>query len=112
MSYDFHLKVKAALKGPDLSWVYVGDEWINYTTNSAPMIKEVCGSYPSRWNGMKAADLLPVVEQGLRALRSDPDAYRYLEPANGWGSVEGTITFLDRIRANCAAFPAAVVEIT
>ena len=112
MSYDFHLKVKAALKGPDLSWVYVGDEWINYTTNSAPMIKEVCGSYPSRWDGMKAADLLPVVEQGLRALRSDPDAYRYLEPANGWGSVENTITFLNRIRDNCVQFPEAVVEIT
>lgn len=44
MSYDVSFKAK--LEGTD-QWVYVGDDWINHTSNTAAMIKEVCGSYPS-----------------------------------------------------------------
>lgn len=47
MSYDVSFKAK--LEGTD-QWVYVGDDWINHTSNTAAMIKEVCGSYPSEWN--------------------------------------------------------------
>lgn len=43
MSYDVSFKAK--LEGAD-QWVYVGDDWINHTSNTAAMIKEVCGSYP------------------------------------------------------------------
>lgn len=111
MIYDINLKVRAAEQA-EQPWIYVGDEWISYTTNTAAMIKEVCGSYPSRWDGMRAAELLPIAEQGLRALRADPGTYRYLEPPRGWGSVEDIINFFDRIRAGCAEFPDAIVEIT
>ena len=56
MSYDVSFKAK--LEGAD-QWVYVGDDWINHTSNTAAMIKEVCGSYPSEWNGKRCADMYP-----------------------------------------------------
>lgn len=61
MSYDVSFKAK--LEGTD-QWVYVGDDWINHTSNTAAMIKEVCGSYPSEWNGKRCADMYPVLMQG------------------------------------------------
>lgn len=87
MSYDVSFKAK--LEGAD-QWVYVGDDWINHTSNTAAMIKEVCGSYPSEWNGKR---------------------YRQFEPGNCWGTVESTAEFLRQIADNCDKFPTAVIEV-
>lgn len=88
MSYDVSFKAK--LEGAD-QWVYVGDDWINHTSNTAAMIKEVCGSYPSEWNGKRCADMYPVLMQGA----SDAD----------------TAEFLRQIADNCDKFPTAVIEV-
>lgn len=79
MSYDVSFKAK--LEGAD-QWVYVGDDWINHTSNTAAMIKEVCGSYPSEWNGKRCADMYPVLMQGASLLCLHPKRYRQFEPGN------------------------------
>lgn len=108
MSYDVSFKAK--LEGTD-QWVYVGADWINHTSNTASMIKEVCGSYPSQWNGKKCSDMLPVLTQGIELLRNNPQKYYHLEPGNGWGTVATTITFLMQIEENCKNFPTAIIEV-
>lgn len=108
MSYDISFKAK--LEGAD-QWVYVGPEWINHTSNTAAMIKEVCGSYPSAWNGMRCSELLPVLTAGCKELRAYSQKYRQFEPENGWGTVETTLEFLDAIRKACEQYPTAVLEV-
>lgn len=108
MSYDVSFKAK--LEGAD-QWVYVGADWINYTANTAAMIKEVCGSYPSEWNGKKCADMYPVLMQGVSLLLNHPQQYRQFEPVNKWGTVEGTIDFLQKIADNCAEYPTAIIKV-
>lgn len=108
MSYDISFKAK--LEGVD-QWVYVGPEWINHTSNTAAMIKEVCGSYPSAWNGMRCSELLPVLTAGCKELRAYSQKYRQFEPENGWGTVETTLEFLDAIRKACEEYPTAVLEV-
>ena len=108
MSYDVSFKVK--LEGTN-QWIYVGDSWINHTSNTSAMIKEVCGSYPSDWNGKRCADMYPVLMQGASLLNLYPQRCRQFEPDNGWGTVESTKDFLMQIADNCYKFPTAVIEV-
>ena len=108
MSYDVHFKAK--LEGRN-QWVYVGDPFISFTSNTASMIKEVCGSYPSHWDGKKCADMYPVLMQGVVLLRDSPAQYRQFEAPNGWGTVEQTREFLGRVAINRAAYPTAVLVV-
>ncbi len=108
MSYDVSFKAK--LEGAD-QWAYVGEDWINFTCNTADMIKEVCGSYPSQWDGKRCADMYPVLMQGASLLTNDPEKYRPMQARNGWGTVEQTRDFLRRVAENCKSFPTAVLEV-
>ncbi|NCC06737.1 MAG: hypothetical protein EOM30_01515 [Clostridia bacterium] len=108
MSYDVSFKAK--LDGAE-QWVYVGDDWINHTCNTSAMIKEVCGSYPSDWNGKSCEELIPVLDAGVTELMRYSQRYRQFEPSNGWGTVETTIEFLSNILKNCKMYPTAVIEI-
>ena len=109
MSYDVSFKAK--LEGTD-QWVPVGADWINHTSNTAAMIKEVCGSYPSAWDGRTCKDLLPILRSGIELLQRDPDHYRSYEPDNRWGTVESTLEFLRAIADNCRIYPTAVIEVS
>lgn len=106
MSYDVSFKAK--LEGVD-HWVFVGPQWINHTRNTAAMMKAVCGSYPSAWDGMKCSELLPVLNTGCKELRAYSQKYRQFEADNGWGTVESTLEFLDAIRKACEEYPTAVL---
>lgn len=108
MSYDVSFKAK--LEGAD-QWVYVGDDWINHTSNTAAMIRAVCGTCPSEWNDRKCADMYPVLMQGVLLLKLHPQRYRHFEPSNGWGTVETTMDFLMKIADNCDKYPTAVLEV-
>lgn len=108
MSYDVSFKAK--LEGAD-QWVYVGDDWINHTSNTAAMIKEVCGSYPSEWNGKRCADMVPRAHAGRVPAVSASETLPAFEPGNCWGTVESTAEFLRQIADNCDKFPTAVIEV-
>ena len=100
----------AKLEGAE-QYVSVGDGWINHTSNTAAMIKEVCGSYPSMWNGKKCSEMIPMLESGISELEEHSEDYRQYEPGSGWGTVESTISFLDNILKNCKLFPTAIIEV-
>ena len=110
MSYDVSFKVKVNSKRHN-QWLYVGDDWINHTSNTSDMIKEVCGSRPSEWNGRSCKEMYPILMQGISLLTIFPQKYRAFEPVNGWGTVETTTVFLEKIAANCEQHPDAVLEV-
>lgn len=108
MSYDVSFKAK--LEGVD-QWVYVGDDWINHTSNTAAMIKEVCGSYPSQWNGKRCADMYPVLMQGISLLNINPSRYKQFEGPDSWSKIPQVIEFLSKVADNCDKFPTAIIEV-
>lgn len=108
MSYDVSFKAK--LEGVD-QWVYVGDNWINHTSDTAAMIKEVCGSYPSQWNGKRCSEMYPVLMQGISLLVINPQRYKQFESPNSWGKIPQVIEFLTKVADNCDKFPTAIIEV-
>ncbi|MCM1271940.1 MAG: hypothetical protein NC247_15170, partial [Ruminococcus flavefaciens] len=107
MSYHIKFKIKPT-DSDDL--IDVGDEWINHTDATSAMIKDVCGSYPSFWNGQKALELLPLIVNGINLLKENTAKYKQFETDSGWGSIESTIDFLESVRKNCEEYPASVLE--
>lgn len=106
MSYDVSFKAK--LEGAD-QWVYVGEDWISHATNADAMIKEVCGSYPSKWSGKKCADMWPVLMQGISLLGLHKKRYRAFE--TGYTTVESVMDFLQKIADTCDEYPTAIIEV-
>ena len=95
MSYDISFKVK--VEGVD-AWLDVGDCDANITWNVRKII-ELSTGLP--WNNGKnnglVKDIIPSIEKGLHELVNYPHKYKPYEASNGWGTVEETIQFFDRI---------------
>lgn len=108
MSYCVSFSAK--LENTD-TWVPVGDEWITHTWNTADMINAVCGSTPYDWNEKRCSEMIPILEAGTTELRKHGNKYLKYEDKYGWGTVESTLHFLNRILENCKQYPTAVVSV-
>lgn len=76
---------------------------LNITHNVRPICR-AAGCDPWEWQGRAVADVLPELDAAIRALEAEPDAYQHLAPANGWGSVHGTLRFLLDVRAHAREY--------
>ena len=95
MSYDISFRVK--VEGVD-SYVEVGDCEANITWNVRKIIELSTGlPWHNEANNGLCVDVIPKIEQGLMELRKNPKKYKPYEAKNGWGTVEGTIRFYERI---------------
>lgn len=86
----------------------------NYTHNIVPMAEEA-GLYEALWHPgeagiKKAAQLIPIIEAGLHALRSDPEKFEKLNPKNGWGGYDTFLPWLDNLLRACMETPLASVR--
>lgn len=95
MSYDISFRVK--VEGVD-RWVDVGDCDANITWNVRKIIELSTGlPWKNEANNGLVKDIIPCIEKGRLELMSYPMKYKPYEAKNGWGTVEGTIMFFDRI---------------
>lgn len=110
MSYDVWMEVDLGGEEParldDLDW------W-NYTSNVAPMW---CLAMPETEGlagmaGMQAGEAAVVLARGIGCMETDPDAYRALNPANGWGDFDGQLTRLKDLLIAFRAQPRATVRV-
>lgn len=106
MGYDISFKAK--LEGVN-QWINVGDDWISQSSNAGNMIKEVCGSYPSEWNGKTGKEMYPVLIHGAFLLLSEHSKYRCFE--QGYCTVETAAYFLEKVANICKQFPTAILEV-
>ena len=53
----------------------------------------------------EAGEIVHMIELAIANLRADPERFRAMNPANGWGTYEGLIDALDLLRAACTAHP-------
>lgn len=85
-------------------------------THNLGDVADAVGIYLALWRpdecGIDYAwQLVEPIRRGIAALESDPDKFRALEPANGWGTCAQFLDWLRRYLAACERFPDSRVEV-
>lgn len=107
MSYDLYLRIDTG--GEDPACVLaVG----NYTSNVSGMWAESLGYPLADLDGRLAADAIPDLEAAVARMEADPDTYRAMEPANGWGDYRGALGYLRDLLDGCAEHPKTTIDIS
>ena len=95
MSYDISFRVK--VEGTD-KWVDVGDCDANITWNARKIIELSTGlPWVNEANNGYCKDIMPAIEEGYLELLRNPEKYKPYEAPNGWGTVQGTKRFFERL---------------
>ncbi|HUV63900.1 MAG TPA: hypothetical protein VMW24_08380 [Sedimentisphaerales bacterium] len=81
-------------------------------THNLNRMAETVGIYKHLWRPdeigiTKAGQLVEPLCEGLRLLRSDPERFKALEPANKWGTYDGFVSWLTTLLQACEKYPDA-----
>ena len=107
MGYDISLSIDTGAQG--LTEVV---EIANLTYNVAEIITHALdGAGLYSLNNMPATEALPKVEKALEYMRTHTILLHKYEPANGWGSLDGTIEVFEKLRSELQNHPKTTVEI-
>jgi hypothetical protein len=120
MSLDVHLEGPRTKRKCTSCWgageIEECDDYFsaNITHNLNKMAGEA-GIYEAMWRPeeigvTKAAQLVPLLKEGLARLESDPAHFKKFNPENGWGSYEGLVNFVRKYLEACEGSPDAVVR--
>lgn len=88
----------------------------NITHNLNAMAGEA-GIYEALWrpdeHGLtKAKQLVPLLEQGLHLLKSEPARMLRYQPTNGWGRYQDFVPWVERYLEACREHPEADVRVS
>jgi hypothetical protein len=83
----------------------------NITHNLNKMADEA-GIYKALWRPEEipakfASEIITVLSEGLQRLKDAPEHFKKFNPANGWGTYEGLVSFVDRYLKACVEYPEA-----
>lgn len=86
----------------------------NITHNLGKMAQDA-GLYEVLWHPSEhgistAAQAIPLLRRGLARLRAEPERFKLLNPANGWGSYDGLVDFTRDVLRACEENPDATLE--
>jgi hypothetical protein len=59
-----------------------------------------------------AEELIKPLTEGLKRLESTPGYFRTFNPANGWGTYENLVEFVQRYLKACKEDPDAIIEVS
>jgi hypothetical protein len=87
------------------------------TTHNHNRIADAVGIYRHCWRPDEigvttASQLIEPLRAGLAQLRATPEAFKHLEPGNGWGSVAHFTDFVAAYLEACEAHPTATVSVS
>ena len=60
----------------------------------------------------RACQLVPLLEEGLRTLRADPDKFKAFNPANGWGNYDQFVLWVESYLNACVENGDAEVSVS
>lgn len=88
----------------------------NITHNLGEMAESV-GIYYALWRPeeigvVTAEQLIPLLTEGLRVLRENPQSFERYAPENGWGTYTGLCNFVEKYLDACRVHPDAVVRVS
>ena len=94
---SYHISFKVKVQDIDCQ-VNVGNCEANTTYNVWEMImKSTSLEWKNCENNGLCKDIIPFIEKGLSELHCFPEKYKQYEAKNGWGTVESTKRFFERI---------------
>lgn len=88
--------------------------WANITHNLNTMA-DMAGIYQALWRPEEigvttAAQLIPLLRDGLTKLRAEPEKFKAFNPKNGWGDYDGLVRFVAGYLEACEVNPTATVR--
>ena len=88
----------------------------NITHNLNKMADEA-GIYEALWrpdeNGYeKASDITPILEEGLKKLKADPEHFAKFNAPNDWGMYEHFVPFVEEVLEACKKYPNALIWVS
>jgi len=86
-------------------------------THNLTRMAEAAGIYQACWRPeeigvTKAKQLVPLLEEGLRKLKEDPERYQQFNASNGWGLYEHFVPWVEAYLAACREHPEADVSVS
>jgi hypothetical protein len=106
VSYDISLspyRMGDTTVRPVLDW--------NYTYNIRPMTEKAGLRSLTDLHNLLASEALPIIASVIEAMEADPEDFRALNPANGWGDYDTLLERLHDLRDELATHPAAIVSV-
>ena len=109
MSLDIGLYVEVDTGGDELRNIELYSD--NYTGNVCPMWIEA-GVYEALYesDGVEASSIIPILEDGIADMESNPRTYSAMNPSNRWGDSVGALRFLRRLLEACKQDPKALIS--
>lgn len=86
-------------------------------THNLNKMADAAGIYQALWRPEEihikfARELIPLLENGLEKLKSNPEHYKQLNPPNGWGDYDGLVHFVQEYLDACKENPDAEVSVS
>lgn len=98
MSYSVSWKIEAKTKTS--FYINIADyprRQDNITYNVKHIMELSTGMEWSDGDKGFVKDIIPRLKNAIKDIKANISYYRYFEPANGWGSIEGVISFFENL---------------
>jgi hypothetical protein len=88
-------------------------------THNLNKMAQAAGIYECLWRPEEqtppitiAVQCIPILRDGLATLRGTPGIFRPMSAANGWGTYEQFVPWVEKVLAACEANPDALVRVS
>lgn len=84
-------------------------------THNLNKMADAAGIYEALWRPeeigiTRAKELIPILQNGLETLKSNPEKFKTYDAPNGWGKYEHLVRFVSEYLKACIEYPDAVVK--
>lgn len=88
----------------------------NITHNLFRMANEAgigeCLWEPEKIGLTTAKELIPMLREGLKKMKADPERFKEYDAENGWGTYKDFVPWIEKYLAACEAHPEALVKVS
>jgi hypothetical protein len=113
MSLDFYLEMDLDTGASELYNVELYSANITHNLNKMAMEAGIykCLWRPNElWENPTADKLIPILEEGLENLKSNPKHFKKFDASNGWGTYKDFVPFVEEVLNACKEHPKSKVR--
>lgn len=113
MSLDFYLEMDLDTGASELYNVELYSANITHNLNKMAMEAGIykCLWRPNElWENPTADKLIPILEEGLENLKSNPKHFKQFDASNGWGTYKDFVPFVEEVLNACKEHPKSKVR--
>ena len=63
-------------------------------------------------NPSQAFEIIPMLEKGIKKMKSNPEYFKKFNPENGWGTYEGLLSFAEKYLEACKEYPNSFISVS